>query len=277
MSKTAESEELLAQLHAGVEKLTTGEDWRRMLDISSQLHAYSFGNVLLISGQRPDATMVAGYKRWQELGRQVRRGERSIRILAPVIVKREDDNGDVTRVVVGFRATGVFDVSQTDGPELPDTMPRLLDGEAPSGLWDALAAQVEARGFTLDRGPCGSANGLTDFGARSVRVRADVSTAQAAKTLAHELAHVLLHGPKEVRYFACRGRCEVEAESVAYVVAGWAGLPTDGYSFPYVAHWAEGDWKRVQETGTDVLQAVRSIIADAGAWGVAGASETQAA
>lgn len=266
MTKGAETEELLAQLQAGVEKLTTGEEWQRMLDMSNRLHAYSFGNVLLINCQRPGATMVAGYKRWQELGRQVRRGEKSIRILAPVVVKKEDEDGNEKRALVGFRGTGVFDVSQTDGPPLPDVRPCLLDGDAPSGLWDALAGQVEGRGFVLERGPCGPANGLTDFTTRTVRVRDDVSPAQAAKTLAHELAHVLLHGPRHVQYFACRGRCEVEAESVAYIVAGWAGLPTDEYSFPYVAHWAGGDWKQVQEAGTAVLEAARGIIAHAASW-----------
>jgi hypothetical protein len=220
--------------------------------------------------------MVAGYRRWQELGRQVRRGERSIRILAPVIVKKEDDDGDERRVVVGFRGTGVFDVSQTDGPEL-DVAPHLVAGDAPSGLWDALAAQVQAQGFALERGSCGGANGSTDFTARTVRVRDDVSAAQAAKTLAHELAHVRLHGPDRVRYFACRGRCEVEAESVAYVVTGWAGLPTEEYSFPYVAHWAESDWRKVQETGTVVLEVARDIIAQVEALVGNKVSEVQAA
>jgi DNA primase len=273
----AETEELLAQLQAGVENLTTGEEWQRMLDMSNRLYAYSFGNVLLINTQRPGATMVAGYRRWQELGRQVRRGERSIRILAPVLVKKEDDDGNEKRALVGFRGTGVFDVGQTEGPPLPDVRPCLLEGDAPSGLWDALAGQVGGRGFVLERGPCGPANGLTDFTTRTVRVRADVSPAQAAKTLAHELAHVVLHGPEKVRYFACRGRCEVEAESVAYIVAGWAGLPTDDYNFPYVAHWADSDWRKVQETGTVVLQAARDIIASATSWVGGTTSEREAA
>lgn len=260
MTKDTETEELLARLQAGVETLTTGEEWQRMLDMSNRLHAYSFGNVLLINIQRPGATMVAGYRRWQELGRQVRRGEKSIRILAPVVVKKEEKDGDEKRVLVGFRGTGVFDVSQTDGPPLPDVRPCLLEGDAPIGLWGALAGQVEGHGFVIERGPCGAANGLTDFTTRTVRVRDDVSPAQAAKTLAHEMAHVVLHSPVHVRYFACRGRCEVEAESVAYIVAGWAGLPTDEYSFPYVAHWAEGDWRKVQDAGKAVLETARDII-----------------
>ena len=108
-----------------------------------------------------------------------------------------------------------------------------------AGLWDALALQVKAAGYTLERGDCHGANGCTDHIVRTVRVRDDVSDAQATKTLCHELAHVLLH-PDTAEYFQCRGRCEVEAESVAYLVCQAAGLVTDGYSWPYIAHWSDG-------------------------------------
>lgn len=263
MTKGAETEELLAQLQAGVETLTTGEDWQRMLSLANQMHHYSFGNLLLIASQRPGATTVAGYRRWQSLGRQVRRGEKSIRILAPVVVRKHDDaTGEDVRALVAFRGVGVFDVSQTEGEPLPEPIrPVLLDGEAPTGAWDRLAAFVAARGFSVERGDCGGANGTTDHGARTVRVRADVSDAQAFKTLAHEAAHVLLHGSDAVRAFACRGRLEVEAESTAYVVAGSLGLPTDGYSFPYVAGWSDGDIKAIQATGQAVLKTAEAILA----------------
>jgi antirestriction protein ArdC len=253
-----------ADLVAAVESLTTGEDWARMLDTASRFHRYSANNVFLIMMQRPEAIRVAGYRTWQSLGRQVRKGEHGIKILAPCKYKRTDTADDGTEVtyvgIRGFTTTTVFDVSQTDGEDLPDVAPTLLDGEGVAGLWDALAAQVKEQGYTLERGDCYGANGTTDHSVRAVRVRDDVSEAQATKTLAHELAHVLLH-PDTAAYHQCRGRSEVEAESVAFLVCQAAGLTTDGYSFPYVARWADGDSDVVRKTADRVLGASRTILA----------------
>jgi antirestriction protein ArdC len=260
--KLAEAHDLLV---SAVESITTGEDWARMLDTASRFHRYSAGNVFLIALQRPDATRVAGYRTWQSVGRQVRKGERGIKILAPcryVEAIVTDDDGSERKLygVRGFTTTAVFDVAQTDGDELPGVGPALLDGEGVAGLWDALAAQVAAQGYALERGDCFGANGRTDHSVRTVRVRDDVSEAQATKTLAHELAHVLLH-PSTTAYFQCRGRSEVEAESVAFLVCQAAGLVTGGYSFAYVARWAEGDADKVRETADTVIKTARSILA----------------
>ncbi len=252
------------QLTASVEALASSEAWAQMLAVAARFHRYSPNNVLLITVQRPEATLVAGYRTWQQLGRQVLRGEQGIAILAPVITRAdpEPDQETTGKVLRGFRVTHVFDVSQTDGKPLPETGPSLLAGGSPRGLWDRLADQVHAAGFTLDRGDCGAANGYTDHLRQHVRVRDDVSPAQASKTLAHELAHVLLHGPDQ----PARDRhvAEVEAESVAYVITAAAGLPTEGYSVPYVASWASGDSDVVREAATRVLSTARHIIERAG-------------
>ncbi len=180
------------------------------------------------------------------------------------------------RGVGGFKVVHVFDVSQTSGEPLPERpRPVLLAGQAPKGLWDALAAQVQDRGFELKRGDCGAANGLTHYGERTVTVRADVDDAQAVKTLAHELGHVLLHDPTGLATVTtpgmaltagdpvltpetvdtsagqCRGRLEVEAESIAYLVASAHGLDTGAYTFAYVAGWAD------EVAGVEVDQVVR--------------------
>ncbi len=252
-----------ADLVAAVESLTSGEDWQRMLDTASRFHRYSANNVFLIMLQRPEASRVAGYRTWQKLGRQVRKGERGIRILAPCTYryKTTDDSGDESTHmgIRGFTTTTVFDLAQTDGTDLPDVRPALLDGDAVGGLWNALAAQVKHAGYTLERGDCGGANGRTDHSVRTVRVRDDVSEAPATKTLCHELAHVLLH-PDNAAYFGCRGRSEVEAESVAFLVCQSVGLSTDGYSWPYIAHWSNGDATVVRQTADRVLTAVRTIL-----------------
>jgi antirestriction protein ArdC len=261
----------LADVHhdlvTAVESLTRGEDWQRMLEIASRFHHYSANNVFLIMLQQPEATRIAGYRAWQSMGRQVRKGERGIRILAPCRYryKATDEDGVETTHggIRGFTTATVFDVSQTDGEELPDMRPMLLEGEGVAGLWDALSGQVKRAGYTLERGDCNGANGLTEHSGRTVRVRDDVSEAQAAKTLCHELAHVLLH-PDTADYTRCRGRSEVEAESVAYLVCQAAGLATHDYSWPYIAHWSDGTAEVVQGTAERVLEAARGIIAGLG-------------
>ncbi len=299
------------QLSEQVQALRTGQDWTRWLDVARRFHSYSFNNTLLIAAQRPQATAVAGFAAWQALGRQVNKGERGLQILAPVLRRTSSADGqgqagepqpqppgpqnsnagpagaaeppdrDKGRggQVAGFRVAYVWDVSQTSGEPLAEQpRPQLLAGQAPEGLWEGLAGLLAARGFTLERGDCGAANGYTDFAARTVRVRGDVDDAQAVKTLAHEAGHVLLHDPTgstaagagvgEGTTAGCRGVKEVEAESVAYLVAGSHGLDTGGYTFPYVTGWAAGADSSgganpetvVRLTGQRVLTATRTVL-----------------
>ncbi len=266
--------ETYGKLTRAVEDLVRSEDWVQMLAVAARFHNYSPGNVLLILSQRADATRICGYRAWQALGRQVKKGENGLAILAPCVTRGrppEETDGEqheeVARVLRGFRVVHVFDISQTEGPELPEVTPSLLEGDAPAALWDLLAAEVASKGFSLVREDCSPANGQTDFLQRSVTVRPDLSEAQAAKTLAHELGHVLLHdGPKSrgLGGFSCRGLAEVEAESVAYLVCATAGLGTDDYSFPYVARWAGGDVALVRSAAERSLEGARAIITSLG-------------
>lgn len=245
-------EALHQQLRDAIDAIESGEQWRAWLEFAQKLHKYSFNNLILIWSQRPSASQVAGYTTWQSVGRQVRRGEKAIRVMAPVIRKakdldpnaqaRTDPTGQIrTKQIVGFRSVSVFDIGQTDGPPVPhQDDPRLLAGTAPDGLWDALAHEVAERGYRLMRCPANKldgANGRTDVTEREVWVRDDVDPAQAVKTLAHELAHVMLH-VDDGTIPQCRGIIEVEAESVAHLVLGSYQLNTGTYSFPYVAAWA---------------------------------------
>src|SRR5207244_9968641 len=128
------------QLVEGVRALTTSEDWVRALEQAARFHRYSWRNSLLIALQRPEATRVAGYRTWQSLGRQVRRGEHGIAILAPMVYRKRDDAEETDALVVlrGFKVVSVFDVAQTEGEELPDVAPSRLEGAAPTGLCDEL-------------------------------------------------------------------------------------------------------------------------------------------
>lgn len=145
---------------------------------------------------------------------------------------RDTDGKPVQQVrVVGLKPVSVFDVSQTDGDPLPvQPTPTLLTGEAPPDLWASLQTIVEGEGCAVTRGECGGANGFTDYPAREVRVRVDVDDAQAVKTLAHEVGHVLLHHPEAREPFACRGVVEVEAESVAFMVMAAHGVDRSQYT-----------------------------------------------
>ena len=275
-------EQLHEQLAEGIANLDDKDAWQRWLSMASKLHRYSFNNVMLTMLQKPDATMIAGYRAWQAMGHQVRRGEKAIKILGPVTRKVElvdrhtgepirdkDGRPQYVRQLVGVRPVSVFDASQVDPPVQTPPEPTLLRGQAPPGLWDSLAELVEAEGFQLTRGDCDGANGLTDYQSREVRVRADVDDAQAVKTLAHELAHVLIRPePGEPYAGACRGRREVEAESVAYVVAAAHHLDTSQYTFNYVAGWAaqaatpeHGIEAVVAETGARVIATADTILA----------------
>jgi hypothetical protein len=142
------------KLQDAVAEIASGDDWKRMLKVASKFHRYSFNNHLMIFLQRPDAMVVAGFNRWKSLGRFVKKGEKGIAIFAPCRYKTkvETDAGEEQTVqqIRGFRVVHVFDISQTEGDDLPDldaVRPKLLDADAPEGIWDALVAQAEAAGL----------------------------------------------------------------------------------------------------------------------------------
>lgn len=260
--------ELLQRLHDGVGGIVTGDDWRRYLDVARRFHSYSWWNTIAILTQRPDATRIAGYRAWRRLGRQVRKGEVGIRILAPCTYRRlvvDDDTGETAQVTQlrGFKVVSVFDIAQTDGDPLPEPPPvEVLDGPAPGLVHHQLAALIRAEGYTFLTRPMAGhhprALGVTDFDARTVTVKRGLPAAQRAKTTAHELAHVLLHEPGPG--VPARARREIEAESVAYVVMGALGVDADAYSFGYVTAWAGSDIETVQATAETVLDCARRIL-----------------
>ncbi len=178
----------------------------------------------------------------------------------------------IANQIVGVKPTSVFDISQTTGDPVPEPpRPTLLTGQAPDGPWHDLATLVGEQGFRLERGDCHGANGYTDYTTRTVKVRDDVDDAQAVKTLAHELGHVLLHNPADGQAsIQCRGTKEVEAESVAYLVTAAHGLDSSQYTFTYVAGWAEQALPHhpegttvadvIHATGTRVLKTAHQIL-----------------
>jgi len=228
--QTEAVERLHGQLRDSLHALVTSEDWHQALSVAARFHDYSFANTQLIWSQAVsrgfDPSRVAGYRTWQKLGRQVRRGEQALAILAPVIRKIEVTDSEEERRVVGFRVVHVFDLSQTDGEPLPEVRTTLVEGDLPA-QWGKVTELIAEAGFSLqvaDVERLGEANGITDWRKREVMVRAGLPGAQRFKTAVHELAHINLHEPNSHGRPNCRGIVEVEAESVAYMICAALGV-----------------------------------------------------
>lgn len=225
-------EQAINRLAEALEK-GQSEAIRQYLDVMARFHHYSFANQLLILAQRPDATHVAGYQRWQALGRQVQKGEHGIQILAPIPAKQqeqpEDEQEIVPRRPCGFRAVYVFDVDQTTGKPLPKA-PQ-AEGDPGNGL-AGLKAFYAQQGIALEYRPSlGGPEGVSTKG--KVYVLSGLSPAREFSVLVHELAHELLHGA-ERRNGLGRTVLETEAEAVAYVVGLHTGLDMNTASADYI-------------------------------------------
>ena len=217
------------------------EKWETWLSFYSRFHRYSFQNLMLIMLQSPDATRVAGYRTWQSLGRQVRKGEHGLSILAPCFYKKKTD--DEEEQVAYYRSVAVFDLEQTDGDDLPELADESLiqATEVPEKL-AALKEIAEAEGYTVTEQVTDTAyhpgvRGWADHTTKAIVLDETGSTGMRMKTLIHELAHMRLHSDGNTEHEAR----ELEAESVAYVVSNLLGVETEGYSFAYLASWSKRD------------------------------------
>jgi antirestriction protein ArdC len=233
----------------------------RYLELLSRFHQYSFGNCLLIAIQRPDATHVAGFHRWKQLGRFVKKGEKGILILAPIVRRRnaddaeadEDDDSTAQKPVCGFRAVHVFDVKQTEGKDLPEFS--RIEGD-PGDKVQTLEAVIRGHGIELvyER-YLGGADGRSQGG--KIVVREGLPPAEQFAVLAHELAHELLHRTERRKETTRRIR-ELEAEAVAFVVSKAAGLDGIRRSADYIQLYS-GDKELLLES-LDHIRRVSSRI-----------------
>ena len=260
-------EVIAANVKALIKQLEQGhsEGLTAYLVAMGRFHNYSFGNILEIARQKPDATRVAGLYAWNQLGRKVRKGEHGIRILAPVIgIKRKKDveaakdirtqNQDV---LVGFRSAYVFDVSQTDGAELPELSSRVTGnvGEYRERLVDFTIAQGILLEFKESIAP---ALGMS-YGGKIVLLPGQ-STAEEFSTLVHELAHEMLH-KAERRTATTKTVRETEAEAIAFVVGQTIGLNTGRASADYI-HLYHGNAALLTES-LEVIQKTSAVILSA--------------
>lgn len=276
--------ELTEKLEQGVSEIFTSGRYAEYLSAMSKFHTYSFGNVMLILMQNPAASCVAGFHTWKkEFGRNVKAHESGLKILAPCPYRRfiEQDklDKDGTPVLdaagkplrertlvqlMRFRIVTVFDISQTEGKELPSIGVSELNGDI--AHFEELANAITSVSPVpiLYEAPHGAAKGCFNHVTEEILVRPGMSQKQTLKTMLHEISHATLHRRKknEPPYKDQHTR-EVEAESVAYVVCQHFGIDTSDYSFGYVAGWSKGKELDELKASLDTIRSCAAGLIDA--------------
>lgn len=281
-SRTDKVKEITDKLEQGIKDLFESEKYMNYLKVMSRFHNYSFNNSLLIAMQKPDATFVAGYTSWEKnFDRHVQKGQKGIRILAPspYKIKKDVDKIDpntqqpirgrdgkplreqVEVTIPAYKITTVFDISQTQGRELPEIVSDLQnDVEGYSRFMEALKAvspvPIESRLIE------GGSHGYYHLEDKMIVIKEGMSQQQTLKTCIHEIAHALLHDNdtgKERDNLPDRRTKEVEAESIAYTVCQHFGIDSSDYSFGYVAGWSSG--KELEELKTS-MNTIRSTASE---------------
>lgn len=277
--------EITDKLEQGIKELFESEKFKEYLTTMSKFYNYSFNNTLLIAMQKPDATLIAGYTSWQRnFDRHVMKGEKGIKILAPAPYKAQEerekidpatqkpvldaDGKPVTETVEvmrpAFKVVSVFDVSQTDGKELPDIAVDELTGsvENYAAFFEALKQESPVP-ISFEDIP-GGAKGYFSHVENRIAIQEGMSEIQTVKTAIHEIAHAKLHAIKPDEKVAPEERKdrhtkEVEAESVAYTVCQRYSIETSDYSFGYIAGWSsDKDTKELKGS----LETIRSTAAE---------------
>ena len=294
-SKSAQQvREITDKLEQGIKELFESEKFKEYLTTMSKFYNYSFNNTLLIAMQKPDATLIAGYTSWQRnFDRQVMKGEKGIKILAPAPYKAKEerekldpdtqkpvldaDGKPVTETVEvmrpAFKVVSVFDVSQTDGKELPDIAVDELTGsvENYAAFFEALKQESPVP-ISFEDIP-GGAKGYFSHAENRIAIQDGMSEIQTIKTAIHEIAHAKLHAIDPTEKIAPEERKdrhtkEVEAESVAYTVCQRYGIETSDYSFGYIAGWSsdkdtkelKGSLETIRSTAAEMIESIDSKL-----------------
>ena len=280
-------QEITEKLEQGIKELFESEKYKTYLNTMSKFHNYSFNNTMLIAMQKPDATLVAGFKAWQKnFDRHVKKGEKGIRILAPAPykIKEEqekldpvtgeimlDKNGmpiteEVEIKIPAFRVVPVFDVSQTDGKEMPDIGVNELSGSV-EDYEDFMQALTEVSPVPITYEDIdGDAKGYFHTTDHRIAIQEGMSQSQTVKTVIHEVAHAKLHDWERNQDIDAvldkdRNTKEVEAESVAYTVCQHFGIDTSDYSFGYIAGWSsDRDMKELKSSLDTIRKTASELI-----------------
>ncbi len=276
-----DSKGLSQLLKDGVKDYFQSDTYKQYLTTMSKFHNYSPRNIQLILMQNPEASHVASFKKWKdEFERSVNKGEKSLRIFAPITLKRRDpktneplldENGN-EQTFMSFKLVPVFDVSQTNGKELPKPIYE-LEGtyEDYGNLYKSAKEVSEANGVPLSfsKDTKGS-NGFYSVTNNEIVIKQGMSEQQTLKTIFHEMAHSDLHNMEKLQETPLkRSTAELQAESVAFVVASHYGLDTSEYSFGYLATWTddpnglsdlEGQIKIVQKEADSLISRIDKTL-----------------
>lgn len=277
--------EITDKLEAGVRGVLDSENYKSYLTSMSKFHTYSFRNTMLIFLQKPDASLVAGAGKWQsEFERTRKQGERGLKILAPNfykvkkrVPKKDPDTGEPIKdkdgktvmdeqeiTVPDYRVVSVYDVSQTEGKELPEAHVDMLSGDVEQ-FQDLQAALERSSPYAISIEPIlDGAKGRCFYLEQRIAVNEGMGELQTLKTAIHEVAHARLY--EKNSHLAedkqpDKATREVQAESVAYAVCQYWGLDTSDYSFGYIANWSSGrDLKELQASLETIRAAANDLI-----------------
>lgn len=285
-NNTERMKEITDRLEAGIQALFDSDQYAAYLKAMSKFHNYSFNNTLLIVMQKPDASLIAGFSKWKtDFDRNVKKGEKGIKILAPAPFKVKKDmeriDPKTQRPVVGrdgkpvteevevtipaFKPVTVFDISQTEGKDVPDISVDALTGDVEQykDFFAALekTSPVPVAFEAIDTG----ANGYYHQLDKRIAIKEGMSELQTVKTAIHEIAHAKLHAidkdaPEEEQPQFDRRTREVQAESVAYTVCQHYGLDTSDYSFGYVAGWSSGREVKELKASLETIRAAANEL-----------------
>ena len=268
-------DEVLKRLKDGVDGIQQSDNFRKFLLTMSKFHDYSIGNLILIMLQKPDATRVAGFNTWKDLGRWVKKGEKGIAILAPCLPPKdtrikppaeiesesEEEDKETEEEIrpLYFKVVYVFDVGQTEGKPLPEFEVPALTGEANETLFDQIMQLTRTQGLevSFESRPQQDPDIKGIYFGKTIWVRPEEPRAQQLKTLIHEVAHYYSEGVFRIP----RADAETVAESVAFTIGAHFGFDTGTRSFPYVALWSKD--KKVLEQNLAAIRKVSAKIIDA--------------
>lgn len=286
-SKQSEKiQELLKRIETGSKEVFTNENYRNFLSMMSKFHRYSVRNCILISMQKPNATYVAGFHAWQKnFHRHVKKGEKGIQILGYMphkfkeVVPKTDQHGkpihdasgkpvteEVEHIIPYYRPVYVYDVSQTDGEPLPKLTTELSGTvNQYSQLLTALCA-VSPYPITFNQLPgySPSCHGYCSYTEQQIVVRENMPQEQTIKTIIHEIAHAVIHAPQSdlpPDQKPDRQSCEVQAESIAFIVCNYLNIDSSEYTFPYIAsRSSDYELKELQDSLQTIQTAANELI-----------------
>lgn len=272
------TKEMIETIEKGILDTMNSEKYKEFLKVQSMFHNYSYNNTMLIFLQKPEATAVAGYKTWQKLERQVQKGEKGINILAPAPYKFKVEVNKIdpetkkpiidpqtnepikeTKTVEGlnFRKVSVFDISQTEGKELPSLAVEIkTNSKNAEMVINGIKEISDTPIFFEDYKE--RSKGYFSPSENKIVIKDGMSLDQTAKTLVHEYTHSQLH--KQGYLNIDRATAEIQAESVAFIVSNRYGIDTSEYSFNYLASWSSGKDLKELKNSMDIIQKASNII-----------------